>query len=147
MTTPNMKSVLLSTILILSLSSQAQSLYFPPTTGSDWESIAPADLGWCIDKIDNLYGFLEEKNTKAFIVLKDGKIVLEKYFDDHDVNKLWYWASAGKTLTCFLTGLAESEDLLALDDPQCPAALPNNVAWARLHFVRAGEKSAGRTVA
>ena len=94
-----------------------QSAYFPPITGNEWETTDPSDLNWCTDKIDPLYDFLEEKNTKAFIVLKDGKIVLEKYFNDHDQNKFWYWASAGKTLTCFLTGKAASEGLLDINAP------------------------------
>ena len=56
----------------------AQTLYFPPLTGTAWETIAPGELGWCDDRIDSLYDLLEDNNTKAFIILKDGKIVLEK---------------------------------------------------------------------
>ena len=54
----------------------AQSLYFPPLSGSAWDTIAPAQLGWCPNKIDTLLQFLEDENTKAFLVLKDGKIVI-----------------------------------------------------------------------
>jgi CubicO group peptidase (beta-lactamase class C family) len=63
-----------------------------------------------------LYDFLELQNTKAFIVLKDGKIVLEKYFGTHTQNDPWYWASAGKTLTAFMTGIAQQEGFLSIDD-------------------------------
>ena len=95
---------------------QAQTLYFPPLTGSAWETTVPADLNWCTDKIDPLYNFLEEKNTKAFIVLKDGKIVLEKYFGSFIQDSIWYWASAGKTLTSMLTGIAQEEGFLSISD-------------------------------
>jgi len=60
---------------------------------------------------------LEEENTKGFIVLKDGKIVLEKYFGTFTQDSFWYWASAGKTLTAFLIGKAQEENLLSIDDP------------------------------
>jgi sulfur carrier protein ThiS len=58
------------------------------------DTISPATLNWCADKIDTLYDFLEQKNTKGFVVLKDGKIVLEKYFGTFNEDSLWYWASA-----------------------------------------------------
>lgn len=104
-------------ILCFSLSClTAQKLYFPPLTGNTWETISPASLHWCEDKITPLYNFLEEENSKAFIVLKDGHIVLEKYFGTFQQDSLWYWASAGKTLTSFLIGKAQEEKLLTIED-------------------------------
>lgn len=94
----------------------AQSLYFPPLTGDAWETMAPSELGWCDDRIDSLYDLLEENNTKAFIILKDGKIVLEKYFGTFLQDSIWYWASAGKSLTSCLVGIAAQEGLLSLSD-------------------------------
>lgn len=67
----------------------AQSLYFPPLTGSAWDTISPTTLNWCQDKIDSLYTYLDTNNTKAFILLKDGKIVLEKYFGTQTQNSVW----------------------------------------------------------
>lgn len=99
----------------LSLSLSAQSLYFPPKTGS-WETTSPASLGWCTNQIDSLYDFLDKGDSKAFIVLKDGKIVLEKYFGTFTQDSLWYWASAGKTLTGFATGIALQNGKLKLTD-------------------------------
>ncbi|MBK9722294.1 MAG: serine hydrolase [Saprospiraceae bacterium] len=106
-------------ILMLTLSFQnafSQSLYFPPTTGSTWETIDPKSLGWCTENLDALYSYLDQEESKAFIVLKDGKIVLEKYFDTFTKDSLWYWASAGKTLTAFLVGMAQEEGKLKLSD-------------------------------
>lgn len=89
-----------------------QTTYFPPLEGDTWETTDPESLGWCTEYIDTLYNFLEAENTKAFIVLKDGKIVLEKYFGTFVQDSLWYWASAAKTLTAFLVGKAnENGDL------------------------------------
>ena len=91
-------------------------LYFPPTDSDDWEQTDPTSLQWCSDSVNALYDFLEEKNSKAFIVLKDGKIVLEKYFDGFGPDSFWYWASAGKTLRATLVGIAQREGALSLDD-------------------------------
>lgn len=95
------------------LSIHAQ-LYFPPLAGAQWESTDPKALGWCTEAIDPFYQFLDQEESKAVIVLKDGKIVLEKYFDTFTRDSLWYWASAGKTLTAFLIGVAKEEGLLDL---------------------------------
>lgn len=93
----------------------AQS-YFPPNGGSQWDTTSPDSLGWCVDKIQPLYNFLDSNNSKAFIVLKDGKIVLEKYFGTFTKDSAWYWASAGKTLTAFCIGIANQEGKLKLSD-------------------------------
>ncbi|MFY8003647.1 MAG: serine hydrolase domain-containing protein, partial [Chitinophagaceae bacterium] len=55
-------------------------------------------------------------NTKAFIVLKDGKRVVEKYFGSFTQDSLWYWASAAKSLTGFLVGIAQQEGKLSIND-------------------------------
>jgi len=50
-------------------------------------------------------------------VLKDGKIVLEKYFGAFTSDSIWYWASAGKTITSFLIGTAQETGYLSVTDP------------------------------
>lgn len=97
-------------------------LYFPPLNSSTWETTTPQALDWNTNNINDLYTFLEQKNTRAFLVLKDGKIVLEKYFGNDILNRpfttsgVWYWASAGKTLTSFLVGKAQEDGFLKLSD-------------------------------
>ncbi len=100
----------------VNLFSQNSNLYFPQKTGTAWETLAPAELGFCPERIDSLYAFLEDKNTKSFILLKDGKIVLEKYFGTFVQDSIWYWASAGKSMTAFLVGQAQEENLLDIQD-------------------------------
>lgn len=112
-----MKTLLLSFLVIFSCVASAQQLYFPPLTASaTWEKTSPDSLGWCPDKIDSLYSFLQLQNTKAFMVLKDGKIVLEKYFGTFTKDSNWYWASAGKSLTSLLVGKAQEEGFLSIND-------------------------------
>ena len=106
----------ISCCALLIINAKAQSIYFPPLTGNTWDTIAPQNLGYCQPKIDSLYSFLEQNNSKAFILLKDGKIVLEKYFGTHTPTSLWQWASAGKTITSFMTGIAQQEGYLSITD-------------------------------
>jgi len=96
---------------------QAQPLYFPPITGTTWDTISPTALGWNTEQIDTLYDFLMKTNTKAFIVLKDGRIAIERYFGNFARDSLWYWASAGKSLIAFLIGIAQQEGKLAILKP------------------------------
>lgn len=98
------------------ISAQSQ-LYFPPTDSDTWETISPSTLAWCPSKIDSLNTFLAASNTKAFILLKDGKIVLEEYYNGHDEDMNWYWASAGKTLKAFTVGIAQQENYLDISNP------------------------------
>jgi len=98
------------------VTARAQSLYFPPATGNTWDTVSPASLGWCQDKIDTLIDYLQTSNSKAFIVLKDGKIAIEHYFGTFTADSVWYWASAGKSLTGFTVGLVHQSGVLQLND-------------------------------
>lgn len=91
-------------------------IYFPSITNDDWENTSLTNLNWKEDKLTPLLEFLEEKNTKSFIILHKGKIVVEEYFNNHNASSFWYWASAGKTLTTTITGIAQDEGLLNIND-------------------------------
>lgn len=129
-----MRSVLLAVLSLLFLSSckkdpapdplpPASSFYFPPIGSPDWETVTPESLGWNTANLPALYTYLQQQDTRAFIVLKDGKIVLERYFGQNvqgtgafNQNSFWYWASAGKTLTSFLVGKAQEEGFLNISN-------------------------------
>lgn len=95
-------------------------IYFPPINASleDWETVEPSTLNWNINELQPLLDYLEGKNTKGFIILHNGKIVngTEQYFNGHTNNTSWYWASAGKTLTTAVTGIAQDEGLLNINN-------------------------------
>ena len=129
---PFLKKTLFLVILVLfSCSDDEQimdspptsNLYFPDINSTQWKTTPPEQLNWQTSAIEDLYDFLEQNNTRAFVVLKDGKIVLENYWGTtiqntapFDQNSLWYWASAGKTLTSFLVGIAQDNQLLSIED-------------------------------
>ncbi|MBL7940316.1 MAG: serine hydrolase [Flavobacteriales bacterium] len=105
-------------LLLISSALSAQEIYFPPNEASaGWETVDPASLGWCEDQIPPLIDFIEESNSKAFIVLKDGRIAIEHYVGTFTQDSVWYWASAGKSLTAFLVGTAQEDGLLDINEP------------------------------
>jgi CubicO group peptidase (beta-lactamase class C family) len=93
----------------------SEPMYFPPLTGSVWDTKTIASLGWNQNAVQPLLDFLALKNSKSFIVLVNGNIVMENYFNGHAATTNWYWASAGKTLTSTITGIAQQEGLINLD--------------------------------
>lgn len=93
------------------------SLYFPPLEESAvWETKSLNSLGWNENAVTPLLSYLEEKHTRGFMILVDGKIVMENYFNGHSASANWYWASAGKTLTATIVGIAEQENHLSIND-------------------------------
>ena len=94
-----------------------ETMYFPPSDGSNtWESKSVTDLNWNQNAVQPLLDYLELKNTKSFIILVNGRIVMENYFNGHSATTPWYWASAGKTLTATVTGIAQEEGLININN-------------------------------
>lgn len=99
------------------------NLYFPPIGNGDWVETPLAEMGWNQQELAEFLAWLPTQDTRAFLILKDGKIVVEEYWGakltglgEMDQNSLWYWASAGKTLTSAMVGIAQQEKLLSIND-------------------------------
>jgi CubicO group peptidase (beta-lactamase class C family) len=120
------KIVLLSLLLFINISctkeveqiieNQTENIYFPPNGSTIWETKSIDELGWNQNNLQPIYDYLQLKNTKSFIILHNGKIVVEKYFGTHTATTPWYWASAGKTLTTAAIGIAEQEGLIHINN-------------------------------
>ena len=91
-------------------------MYFPDNGSANWETTGMASLGWNVQEVQPLLDYLEQKHSKSFIVLVNGRIVMENYFNGHSAVTPWYWASAGKTLTAAVTGIAEQQGYLNIND-------------------------------
>lgn len=91
-------------------------MYFPPLATNEWEVVSPAQFEWNEDKVVDLYNYLESKNTKGFMILKDGRIVMEKYFNGHNQNTKWTWFSAAKSLTATFVGVAQDEGFIDINN-------------------------------
>ena len=107
--------ILLSLFLLASCNSDTpepsplpqETMYFPPKTGDVWETKSITALGWKQTAVQPLLDYLALKNSKGFIILVNGRIVMENYFNGHSAATPWYWASAGKTLTGFCVGIGQ----------------------------------------
>lgn len=103
-------------LIILPYFGFTQSIYFPPTTDNTWDTLSLANLGWCGDSVQALYDFLEQEQSKSFLLLKDGKIVCEKYFGTYTQDSTHRWYSAGKSFRAMQIGIAQQEGLLSIND-------------------------------
>ncbi len=92
-----------------------EAMYFPPINSNTWETKSITDLGWNQAAVQPLKDFLALKNSKSFIILVNGRIVIEEYFNGHSPTTLWQWNSAGKTLTATLSGIAQQDGLININ--------------------------------
>ncbi|MGC4232219.1 MAG: serine hydrolase [Niabella sp.] len=91
------------------------SMYFPSNSGTEWETTPVSESGWNQSAIQPLKEFLAKKNTRSFMILVNGRIVMEEYFNGHTAAE-WEWNSAGKTLISATTGIAQQEGVLTIND-------------------------------
>ncbi len=108
-----MKLLIAIVILLCSLSAHGVAqYYYPPLVDDEWERIDYHSLNWQTERVDDLLHYLREKNSKSFIILKNGRIVIEEYFDGFGPDSLFYLASAVKSVIGVLVGMAQSDGLL-----------------------------------
>jgi CubicO group peptidase (beta-lactamase class C family) len=88
------------------------SYYYPPLTGSTWETTSPAELGWDVNKLNDLLSYVDSNNSTAFIILYKGKIVTEKYWRSFNSTSSARIFSASKSIAGFLTALAQEQGKL-----------------------------------
>lgn len=94
-----------------------EPMYFPIPNDPAWETKSFDELEWNEAAADDLKEYLIGANTKSFMILVNGRIVMEEYFGDHTATSTWPWNSAGKTLVATTTGIAQQEGLLSIHDP------------------------------
>jgi CubicO group peptidase (beta-lactamase class C family) len=120
-----MKSLTYFLVLLLTITScnknddeipPTESMYFPSNTSTVWETKSLASLGWNQNAVQPLKDFLIQKHTKSFMILVNGRIVMEEYFNGHTATTTWEWNSAGKTLVATTVGIAQQESLLNINN-------------------------------
>ena len=93
-----------------------ESMYYPSTTSASWETKSLSSLGWNQNAVQPLKDYLNQKGTKSFMILVNGRIVMEEYFNGHTATATWEWNSAGKTLVASTVGIAQQENLLNINN-------------------------------
>lgn len=91
------------------------TMYFPSISSNNWEATSISSLNWNQNAVQPLKDYLNQKGTKSFMILVNGKIVMEEYFNGHNAASTWEWNSAGKTLVASTIGIAQQESLLSID--------------------------------
>lgn len=90
-------------------------MYFPSASGSNWEIQPISSLSWNQSAVQPLKDFLVQNNSKSFMILVNGRIVMEEYFNGHTAITTLPWNSAGKTLVTAAIGIAQQEGLLNIN--------------------------------
>jgi CubicO group peptidase (beta-lactamase class C family) len=94
----------------------SETMYFPSNTTNAWETKSTSSLGWNQKAIQSLKDFLNQTNTKSFMILVNGRIIMEEYFNGHNSSAEWEWNSAGKTLVAAISGIAQEEGLINISN-------------------------------
>lgn len=92
------------------------TFYFPPNNNNEWETLSIDQLGWNQNAVAPLKNFLQETGSRSFMILVNGRIVMEEYFNGQSANDSWEWNSAGKALVTAAVGVAQDEGLLSIND-------------------------------
>ncbi len=93
-----------------------ESYYYPPLAGDVWETKTAASIGWDAALLQQAFDFAATKNTYGLIVLQHGKIVKEQYWNNWTKDTRYFLASAGKSVVGFLTGVAQQEGILNINN-------------------------------
>lgn len=94
--------------------SVSESMYFP--SDNEWETKSLSSLGWNESAVKPLKEYLIQKHTKSFMIIVNGRIVMEEYFNGHLPSTAWQWNSAGKTLVATTIGIVQHDGLLNIDN-------------------------------
>lgn len=94
----------------------SDDLYFPPLNSNNWQTQTISELEWNEAALQPLLNYVEIKGTKAFLVLKNGKMVVEWYGNGEDADSNLPWNSAAKTLVAFTAGIAQQEGVLNINE-------------------------------
>lgn len=101
----------------INVQSRAGTAYVPPLSGDNWETVSPASAGWDEARLNEALAYAGENQSTAMVVLYRGRIMAERYWRDWNLHSAAAIASCQKSVTSLLTGIAQEEGLLRIDDP------------------------------
>ena len=122
---------------LLAAAKKNATLYFPPTKG-EWARIDPAKVGWSPPKLKKLMDYAGKNKSSGVIILYRGRILAEQYWPLNPPEKnpngqrnpyfhmrlgkdakgraIEDVASAQKSVTAMLVGIAQHKGLLKIED-------------------------------
>ena len=90
--------------------------YFPPIVGDEWETLSAASLNWDVAKLKDAITYAGSTKTYGLVILYKGRIVTENYWNNWNRDTKYPINSAGKSVAAFLTGKAQEEGLLNINN-------------------------------
>ena len=131
-----MKLRIFATLLLLASSAagtlQAEELYFPPAE-EEWKTVVPSDVGWDQARIQKALDYAGAQQSTGVVILHRGKLIAEQYWALTGANSAKFKqrlvgkdkaghaiedvASAQKSVSSFLVGIAQQKGLLKIEDP------------------------------
>lgn len=97
----------------------------------NWETVPANQRGLSQGALAPVLRFAEEQNSRALLVVRGGRLELDHYFGDATTDEMHQLASAAKSITSLLTGIAIAENRLpGVDAPVSTwfPGLPNATA-------------------
>lgn len=92
-----------------------EAYYFPPTTGDVWETKNPLAT-WDATKLQEAFDFAATKSTYGMVLLHNGKIVKEQYWNGWDKTNRYPLNSAYKSIVATVVGIAQQDNILNIND-------------------------------
>ena len=108
--------LLLSTLIALFFSSFGDTAYFP--SNNSWDSSSPEDQGVSTEKVNKLLDLSFSDNaTQSVVVIKNGKIISEKYAEGANIDSHGTSWSMAKSYYAALIGISiDKGEIESLDD-------------------------------
>ncbi len=101
--------------------------------GPRWENLQAEERRIDEDKFRPVLDFAREQNTRALLIVQEGQLVSETYFGDWSAEKPHSLASATKSITSLLVGIAIAEGKLPGVDAPVSTWFPDSrIATATL---------------
>lgn len=117
---------LCTSLSLFAQTAASDSLYFPPNQG-EWECVSPASVGWNADTLNEALEIAGKNRSSGVVVLHRGRIMAERYWElgqyrfhagkDGTGHAIEDVASAQKSVSSILVGIAQHKGLLAIQDP------------------------------
>ena len=91
-----------------------EAVDYTPLPGDDWQVSTPAEQGLDPMLVAELYNNAAELETLySLLVIKNGQLIAEGYFNEGSVNQKHFMASATKSFTSALVGIALDQGCLS----------------------------------
>src|SRR5262245_24839787 len=112
------RAVLLPAVALLLCPVPGRAVGPPRARPFEWAVATPASQGMSKEKLDAIKDDLARRKTKAFLVIRNDRVVYEWYAADHGPGQKHGTASLAKALVGGLSlAVALSDGVIALDDP------------------------------